>query len=215
LCRCWPRFVVAVIIIIIIIVVVVVVSQCNHIHTHYTQALRAASNAVASAAARCLGTIANGPRIASTPLDSLLHPSQMFFKKLVISEGVVPLLINMISCVATRRHHHHPHPNHLHTPINSSHHAETRDEAVLALASIAEHDPTARDFVLAARALPPLLNLIQAASPLTTVRKAVRSPLLCRVVFCSDVNRHKTPQQQQQPQRNTNDRCLQRQCCVA
>ena len=58
---------------------------------------------------------------------------------------------------------------------------DVRAEALLALAAIAEHDPTARDFVLAARALPPILNLIQAASPLTTVRKAVRLHYLSRL----------------------------------
>jgi len=47
-------------------------------------------------AARILSYFAPGPRIASTPEDSLLHPNQMFFKKLVIAEGAVPILIKLV-----------------------------------------------------------------------------------------------------------------------
>lgn len=109
------------------------------------------SPAVAASACRCVRLIAPGPRIASTPEDSLLHPAQMFFKKLVISEGVVPILIALLS-----------------SPV-----VELCEQSALALASIASHDPAARDFVLAANALPALLQLIQSNTPLTTVRKVV------------------------------------------
>lgn len=40
-------------------------------------------------ALRSVTYFAPGPRIASTPEDSLLHPNQMFFKRLLIQENVI------------------------------------------------------------------------------------------------------------------------------
>jgi hypothetical protein len=48
-------------------------------------------------ALRCLTYFAPGPRIASTPENSLLHPSQMFFKKLIIAENALPVLVKLLS----------------------------------------------------------------------------------------------------------------------
>lgn len=48
-------------------------------------------------AARAIALFTPGPRIAATPEDSLLHPRQMFFKKLVISEHAIPALISLLS----------------------------------------------------------------------------------------------------------------------
>lgn len=119
-----------------------------------------ATPAVAAAAVRCVRFLAPGPRIASTPADSLLHPSQMFFKKLVISEGFVPVL--MALCVSP--------------------HAELRNESILALGAIAAHDAPARDHLLSAGALPPLLALIDAPTPLATVRAVLATvAVLCGV----------------------------------
>lgn len=115
---------------------------------------------VAAAAARCVRYLAPGPRIASTPIDSLLHPSQMFFKKLVISEGFVAVLL----------------------AHSVSPHAELRDESILALGAIASYDAPARDFVLNAGAMPPLLALIDAPTPLPTVRAVLATvSVLCGV----------------------------------
>jgi Ca2+-binding EF-hand superfamily protein len=119
-----------------------------------------ATPAIAAAAVRCVRLLAPGPRIASTPADSLLHPSQMFFKKLVISEGFVPVLLAQ----------------------SVSPHAELRDEAILALAAIASRDAPARDFLLNAGAMAPLLALIDAATPLPTVRAVLAAvSALCGV----------------------------------
>jgi hypothetical protein len=71
--------------------------------------------------------------------------------QLVISEGCVMLLVAQLGSSVS----------------------ELVDEAALALAAIAAHDPSARDFVLAADALNALLQLIQAATPLATVRRVV------------------------------------------
>jgi Ca2+-binding EF-hand superfamily protein len=115
---------------------------------------------VAAAAARCVRYLAPGPRIASTPVDSLLHPSQMFFKKLIISEGFVAVLLAQ----------------------SVSPHAELRDESILALGAIASYDAPARDFVLNAGAMPPLLALIDAPTPLPTVRAVLATvSVLCGV----------------------------------
>jgi len=46
-------------------------------------------------ALRALTLFVPGPRIASTPTESVLHPSKMFFKKLVITEGIVPILFQL------------------------------------------------------------------------------------------------------------------------
>lgn len=119
-----------------------------------------ATPAVGAAAARCVRYLAPGPRIASTPVDSLLHPSQMFFKKLVISEGFVAVLL----------------------AHSVSPHAELRDEAILALGAIASYDAPARDFVLNAGAMAPLLALIDAPTPLPTVRAVLATvSVLCGV----------------------------------
>lgn len=56
-------------------------------------------------ASRILTYFIPGPRIASTPEDSLLHPNQMFFKKLVISEGGVPVLIKLLEHPAVEVRH--------------------------------------------------------------------------------------------------------------
>lgn len=88
-------------------------------------------------AARILTYFIPGPRIASTPEDSLLHPNQMFFKKLVISEGGVPILIKLL---------HHPVP-------------EVRQQGVLALGWLAAHNPECRDHLLHHRVVPALLHI--------------------------------------------------------
>jgi len=46
---------------------------------------------------RCLAYFAPGPRIASTPKESLLHPDSMFFKKIIISEGGLPVVFGLLA----------------------------------------------------------------------------------------------------------------------
>jgi len=47
-------------------------------------------------ALRALTYFAAGPRIASTPIESDLHPSKMYFKKLLFSEGLIPVLTKLL-----------------------------------------------------------------------------------------------------------------------
>eukprot|EP01122_Echinamoeba_exundans_P009822 TRINITY_DN3538_c0_g1_i1.p1 TRINITY_DN3538_c0_g1~~TRINITY_DN3538_c0_g1_i1.p1 ORF type:complete len:1064 (+),score=289.89 TRINITY_DN3538_c0_g1_i1:121-3312(+) len=98
---------------------------------------------------RCLFYFAPGPRIASTPRESLLHPDQWFFKRLIFSEGAMPMLFTMIL-----------HPNN-----------EVREQAVLVLGTMAAHNWEARDELLRLRAMPALLQLVNTNTPLSVVRK--------------------------------------------
>eukprot|EP01119_Soliformovum_irregulare_P013118 TRINITY_DN3460_c0_g1_i1.p1 TRINITY_DN3460_c0_g1~~TRINITY_DN3460_c0_g1_i1.p1 ORF type:complete len:953 (-),score=284.24 TRINITY_DN3460_c0_g1_i1:498-3326(-) len=101
-----------------------------------------------------------GPRIASTPEDSLLHPNQMFFKKLATQHGVIALFISRLASPTL----------------------EIREQAVLGLGAVASYNPDARDFVLRSGVLNPLLHLINTQTPLPLLRKiAWTLSVLCGV----------------------------------
>eukprot|EP01087_Luapelamoeba_hula_P013814 TRINITY_DN3982_c1_g1_i5.p1 TRINITY_DN3982_c1_g1~~TRINITY_DN3982_c1_g1_i5.p1 ORF type:complete len:859 (+),score=157.44 TRINITY_DN3982_c1_g1_i5:1017-3593(+) len=93
--------------------------------------------------------LAPGPRIASTPEDSLLHPNQMFFKKLVVSENAVPLLIKLITATAV---------------------PEVRLQAVMVIGWIVAHNPEVRDFVLRNNVVPPLCTLVHPQAPVELLK---------------------------------------------
>jgi len=111
-------------------------------------------------AARIISYFAPGPRIASTPEDSLLHPNQMFFKKLVVSEGAVPILIKLLD-----------------SPYN-----EVKIQCVLALGCIAAHNPECRDHLLRQNVVLAIRNLVSGQFPVELL-KAVSwlMSLLCGV----------------------------------
>lgn len=98
---------------------------------------------------RCLFYFAPGPRIASTPRESLLHPDQYFFKRLITSEAALPVLFTMLL-----------------NPNN-----EVREQAVLVLGTLAAHNFEARDYVLEQGGMSALLQLVNANAPLDVVRK--------------------------------------------
>eukprot|EP00007_Cunea_sp_BSH-02190019_P007547 CAMPEP_0174234814 /NCGR_PEP_ID=MMETSP0417-20130205/4453_1 /TAXON_ID=242541 /ORGANISM="Mayorella sp, Strain BSH-02190019" /LENGTH=1117 /DNA_ID=CAMNT_0015313229 /DNA_START=45 /DNA_END=3398 /DNA_ORIENTATION=- len=99
-------------------------------------------------AARCLTMIAAGPRIAGTPDDSVLAPKHMFFKKLVMSEGVVPVFVSLLSAAI-----------------------ELREQAVVALGTLAANDPPPRDFLLQQGVIGPLVQLVRNDAPRSLMRK--------------------------------------------
>eukprot|EP00005_Dracoamoeba_jomungandri_P001938 CAMPEP_0174261552 /NCGR_PEP_ID=MMETSP0439-20130205/11494_1 /TAXON_ID=0 /ORGANISM="Stereomyxa ramosa, Strain Chinc5" /LENGTH=1028 /DNA_ID=CAMNT_0015346041 /DNA_START=22 /DNA_END=3108 /DNA_ORIENTATION=- len=116
--------------------------------------------------ARILALFSPGPRIASTPEDSLLHPKQQFFKKIVVSEGAVPLLI---------------------THTISSPSIEVREACVLALGNLAAHDPSCRDLLLENNIVSALLQNIKTDTPVEMLQEIswVMS-LLCGVTHPRD-----------------------------
>jgi hypothetical protein len=82
--------------------------------------------------------LAPGPRIASTPESSPIHPSQMFFKRLLASSNVAAVCLNL---------------------VGASPHNEVKEQvllifvkisyyfkAVLALGSFAAHNAESRDY---------------------------------------------------------------------
>jgi len=88
----------------------------------------------------CVAFIAPGPRVASVPSDSLLHPAQLLFKNLLVASNVVAPLVQIVRAV---------------DPQEDSVHAgdeveaqRLRQDALLALASIALCAPVHRDFVV-------------------------------------------------------------------
>ncbi len=76
-------------------------------------------------AARVITYYAPGPRIAHTPVDSVFHPSRMYHKSEVIRAGAGHRLLE----------------------IMTSENLSCREQGALAIAAIASHDETARDFM--------------------------------------------------------------------
>jgi len=111
-------------------------------------------------ALRSLTYFAPGPRIASTPEDSLLHSKQMFFKKLILAENGLAVFVKQLN----------------------SPHVEIREQAVLAVGAIAAHNHETRDYVLGNNVLGPLLSQIHQQSPVTMLRKVAWTlSVLCGV----------------------------------
>eukprot|EP01104_Vermistella_antarctica_P018810 TRINITY_DN7116_c0_g1_i1.p1 TRINITY_DN7116_c0_g1~~TRINITY_DN7116_c0_g1_i1.p1 ORF type:complete len:1058 (+),score=241.94 TRINITY_DN7116_c0_g1_i1:247-3420(+) len=77
---------------------------------------------------RCLTYIAPGPRIGSTPVDSVLHPSKMFFKKVCIHHGLMTSLENRITEVTT--------------------HPRVMEQSIVALGALVASNAQVRDLAL-------------------------------------------------------------------
>lgn len=87
---------------------------------------------------RCLTYVAPGPRIASTPEESLIHPNYMYFKKLILFDNGLVILFQL-----------------LHSSVR-----EVREQAVLAFGSLAAHNSEVRDVLLRHGILNELLSLV-------------------------------------------------------
>lgn len=87
---------------------------------------------------KSLTYIAPGPRIASTPENSNIHPAQMYFKKLILHANGAHTLLTL-----------------LFSPVR-----EVREQCVLTIGSLIAHNPEIRDFFLKYGTLQPLLNLV-------------------------------------------------------
>jgi len=81
-------------------------------------------------ALRALTYFAPGPRIASTPTESDLHPSKMYFKILLLSEGIVPMILKLLEL-----------------PINEEYRLVVEQDIIL-VGTIASNDAECRDHLL-------------------------------------------------------------------
>mmetsp|Transcript_17717 Transcript_17717/g.49861 ORF Transcript_17717/g.49861 Transcript_17717/m.49861 type:complete len:1041 (+) Transcript_17717:66-3188(+) len=98
----------------------------------------------------CLTYFAPGPRIAGTPVDSPLHPSKMFFKKILVTENIVPTLLEVL--------------------LNGSVVDDVRQQAVLCMGVMASDNPEVRDFFLANNCIPVLMRFVNAQASLGLIR---------------------------------------------
>jgi hypothetical protein len=73
----------------------------------------------------------------------------MLFKKILIAEGALPAAFGLL--------------NH---PVT-----EVREQAVVAIGSIAAHNPECRDYILQNNGLPLLLQLVNTSTPVELLRK--------------------------------------------
>eukprot|EP01128_Nolandella_sp_AFSM9_P010431 TRINITY_DN7206_c0_g1_i1.p1 TRINITY_DN7206_c0_g1~~TRINITY_DN7206_c0_g1_i1.p1 ORF type:complete len:1094 (+),score=255.51 TRINITY_DN7206_c0_g1_i1:127-3408(+) len=94
-------------------------------------------------ALRAISLFAPGPRVASTPRDSLLHPSQMYFKKVLFKENAVTVVFQLCA-----------------SPV-----LEVMNQAVICVGAFAAHNPETRDFLLQNGVLEPLLKLVRTDAP--------------------------------------------------
>jgi hypothetical protein len=98
---------------------------------------------------RIVSLILPGPRIASTPLTSSLHPDQYFFKKLFLNEGLLQILASLMT---------------------NSMIAEVKTQAVVAMGSLIAHNPEVRDHVLQQGGLDCVLAIISSTAPVSLLR---------------------------------------------
>jgi Ca2+-binding EF-hand superfamily protein len=116
-------------------------------------------------ALRALSFFLPGPRVASTPKESVLHPSKMFFKKLVIAEGAVPIFIKLLESAII----------------------EVKEQAAHVLGVLAATNPECRDFVLQNGAMAPLCSLVTLQTPINLLRKISWTlSVLCGVTHPAD-----------------------------
>eukprot|EP01125_Pyxidicula_operculata_P010084 TRINITY_DN331_c1_g1_i2.p1 TRINITY_DN331_c1_g1~~TRINITY_DN331_c1_g1_i2.p1 ORF type:complete len:645 (+),score=128.51 TRINITY_DN331_c1_g1_i2:2-1936(+) len=99
-------------------------------------------------ALKALTYFAPGPRIASTPIDSCLHPSKFFFKRLIIVEQAVPVLQSLLE----------------------SQSQEVAEMTAQLLGTIASHNPECRDFLIDSGAIRGLLNRVRPETPIPVLK---------------------------------------------
>eukprot|EP00698_Gefionella_okellyi_P006063 TRINITY_DN15531_c0_g1_i1.p1 TRINITY_DN15531_c0_g1~~TRINITY_DN15531_c0_g1_i1.p1 ORF type:complete len:958 (+),score=192.05 TRINITY_DN15531_c0_g1_i1:46-2919(+) len=102
-------------------------------------------------AAVALTLFCKGPRIPNVALESHLHPSQVYFKQLLIQAGVVPAMLQLLM---------------------TSPRDEVKGQCALGLGNIANHHVGCRKDVYDAGTLIPLVQLLQSSSNVDLCRAA-------------------------------------------
>ena len=108
---------------------------------------------------------APGPRIAHTPEDSLFHPKKLTTKVILINNGTVQKLLELLNsqCI------------------------EVKEQAILALGFIARHDKEARDVVVMLKGVDCLINAINETKSNSVIQKATWTlSILCGATLPKD-----------------------------
>lgn len=106
---------------------------------------------------KAISYFAHGPCIALAPADSIIHPSTMFFKNILISHGIPSLLANHIQ----------------------SSQIDIKEAAVVAMGNLAQNSPDVRDYLLENNVLGILIPLVVPSNPVTLIRKVIYTISMC------------------------------------
>ncbi len=108
---------------------------------------------------------APGPRVAHTPEDSIFHPTKMVTKALLINNGVIQKLLELIKspCI------------------------EVKEQSVLALGFLARHDKEPRDLILMLGGIEILLGALAETRASTMIQKVTWTiSILCGATLPRD-----------------------------
>lgn len=106
---------------------------------------------------KALTYFATGPKIPTVPEDSIIHPSSMFFKTIIISEGLAPVIANFLQS-----------PN-----------IELREASAMVMGTLASTHPEVRDYLLLNNLLGVLTTLVSPSYPITLLRKVIYTISIC------------------------------------
>lgn len=118
-------------------------------------------------ALRIINFYAPGPRIAHTPVDSVLHPDRMLHKEQLFRANAVPTLIQL-----------------LRSPF-----LPVRIQSVVALGTLASYNHVPRNMIISMGVIPKMLQLIGPQTPLDFLRKLAWA----LSVFCGHTHKAKNP----------------------
>lgn len=115
-----------------------------------------------------------GPRIASTGTDSLLHPNKQFFKKLVIEEGIIPIIILLLE-----------------KPFQ---HQSILEETLALVGTLCSHHANIRDIFLNSNILVPIIRMLH--DPTSLPLSLLKVTSYCCSVLCGATHEKAMPRWQ-------------------